>query len=351
MPVISTLDWFLIAVNIGLFIFAGQIYQKLTPQQDSQQSKQVHLFRVINVVIIGLVLYKALVAPAVEESWFSKVLTVFLITYVFFMMFKVYSYFMHGRYGNQRETDSGIQISETYNSRGLVVFGGVFLFIIWLISFIQLLGFESLLQAGGVLGFVGVMLAITQAAWAPDVISGLIILNSKMVEEGDILQITYDGKKIYANVYKTRILHTELLDISNNHRMMIKNTKLRELFLQNLSKFASAKGLREKLTFNIGYDVEPKAVRSFFAQVETMLQDQYSEHYESQHPIEVVIDDTGDHAVQWTMFFYTKDIKLLLKTRQLFREVVLNLSLAEGVSLATPLTHIVSNETAKKSTV
>ena len=128
MPVISTLDWLLIAVNIGLFIFAGEIYQKLTLQQDSQQSKQLHLFRVIKVVIIGLVLYKALVAPAVEESWFSKVLTVFLITYVFFMMFKVYSYFMHGRYGNQRETDSGIQISETYNSRGLVVFGGVFLF-------------------------------------------------------------------------------------------------------------------------------------------------------------------------------------------------------------------------------
>tara|TARA_B110001469_G_C9345199_1_gene182532 strand:- start:9 stop:407 length:399 start_codon:yes stop_codon:yes gene_type:complete len=132
---------------------------------------------------------------------------------------------------------------------------------------------------------------------------------------------------------------------------MIKNTKLRELFLQNLSKFASAKGLREKLTFNIGYDIEPKAVRSFFAQVETMLQDQYSEHYGSQHPLEVVIDDTGDHAVQWTMFIYTKDIKLLLKTRQLFREVVSNLSLAEGLSLATPLTHIVSNETAKKSAV
>ena len=226
-----------------------------------------------------------------------------------------------------------------------------FFFIIWLISCIQLLGFESLLQAGGVLGFVGVMLAITHAAWAPDVISGLIILNSKMVEEGDILQITYDGKKIYANVYKTRILHTELLDISNNHRMMIKNRKLRELFLQNLSKFASAKGLREKLTFNIGYENGPKAVRSLFDKVEAQLQEEYSEHYESQHPIEVVIDDTGDHAVKWTMFFYTKDIKQLLKTRQVFREVVLNLSLVEGVSLATPLTHSVSNQIDKKSIV
>ena len=273
MPEISALEWLLIAINIGLFVFAGEIVEKLTPKVDEQQGKQVHLFRVINVVIVGLILYKAIVTPTIEGNWLSKTLTILLITYVFFMVFKVYSYFMHSRYGKQWETDSGTRLSETYNSRGLVVFGGVFLFIIWLISCIQLLGFESLLQAGGVLGFVGVMLALTQAAWAPDIISGLIILNSKMVEEGDILQITQDGKQVYANVYKTKMLHTELLDISNNHRMMIKNSQLRALFLQNLSKFASAKGLREKLTFNISYDVPTKMVRSFFAQVEVLLQE------------------------------------------------------------------------------
>jgi small-conductance mechanosensitive channel len=348
---ISSLEWFLITINIGLFVFAGEIVDKLTPKLESQQSKQVHLLRVINIVIIGLILYKAIVAPAIEENWLSKALTVLLISYVFFMVFKVYSYFMHSRYGKQHETDSGIRISETYNSRGLVVFGGVFLFIIWLISCIQLLGFESLLQAGGVLGFVGVMLALTQAAWAPDIISGLIILNTKMVEEGDILQINQDGKQIYANVYKTRMLHTEFLDMSNNHRMMIKNSQLRGLFLQNLSKFASAKGLRESLTFNIGYDVSPKTVRSFFAQVENLLREEFDEHYESQHPIEVVIDDTGDHAVKWTVFFYTKDIKQLLKTRQVFREVILNLSIAEGLSLATPLTHVMNNISSKKELV
>ena len=342
MPTISSLEWFLIIINIGLFFFAGDIYQKLSPKSDSQQNKQVHLLRIINVVIIGLVLYKAIIAPAIDANWFSKILTIFVISYVFFLVFKIYSYFMHSRYGKQHETESGIHISETYNSRGLVVFGGVFLFIIWLISCIQLLGFESLLQAGGVLGFVGVMLALTQASWAPDIISGLIILNSNMVEEGDILLISYEGKTVYANVYKTRMLHTELLDITNNHRMMIKNTQLRALFLQNLSKFASAKGLRENLTFNIGYDVTPKTVRDFFAKVETLLKEDYEENYESQHPIEVAIDATGDHAIQWTVFFYTKNIKQILKTRQLFRELILNMAIDEGISLATPLTHIIN---------
>ena len=87
---ISTLDFFLIAINIGLFIFAGEIYQKLTPRQDSEQSHQVHLLRVINGISIGLILYKAIVAPAIEDNWLSKALTVSAISYVFFMVFKVY---------------------------------------------------------------------------------------------------------------------------------------------------------------------------------------------------------------------------------------------------------------------
>jgi len=89
---------------IGLFFYAVEIVEKLTPKVDEQQGKQVHLFRVINVVIVGLILYKAVVTPRIEENWLSKTLTILLITYVFFMVFKVYSYFMHSRYGKQWET-------------------------------------------------------------------------------------------------------------------------------------------------------------------------------------------------------------------------------------------------------
>lgn len=47
------------------------------------------------------------------------------------------------------------------------------------------------------------------------------------------------------------------------------------------------------------------------------------------------------------VFFYTKEIKQLLKTRQLFRELILTLSLEEGISLATPLTHVLTGDKDK----
>jgi len=97
----------------------------------------------------------------------------------------------------------------------------------------------------GAIGFIGVMIALTQAAWAPDIISGLIILNSNVFEQDDIIEISIEGRTIVATVFRTKVFHTEILDLVNNHRIMMRNVKIRDTVIHNLTKFASAKGLRE----------------------------------------------------------------------------------------------------------
>jgi len=66
------------------------------------------------------------------------------------------------------------------------------------------------------------------------------------------------------------MFHTEILNLVNNHRVMLKNARLREFTIQNLSKFASAKGLREQLSFKIGYDISPEKVRKMFKAAEAL---------------------------------------------------------------------------------
>jgi small-conductance mechanosensitive channel len=139
---------------------------------------------------------------------------------------------------------------------------------------VRILGFESLLEAGGVIGFIGVLLALTQGAWAPDIISGLIILNSRLMEEGDVVEFWDGTDKIIGIVFKTKVFHTEILDLADNHRTMVQNSRLRTITINNLSKFASAKGLREELRFNIGYDVpESKVQGLFLAAFDAAIQD------------------------------------------------------------------------------
>lgn len=55
---------------------------------------------------------------------------------------------------------------------------------------------------------------------------------------------------------------------------------------------------------------------------------------------EVGINDTGDHAIEWSVYYYTKEVKSLIKLRQIIRECILKASDEFNISLATPLTYL-----------
>jgi small-conductance mechanosensitive channel len=203
-----------------------------------------------------------------------------------------------------------------------------------LISIVQLLGLDSLLEAGGVIGFIGVMLALTQGAWAPDIISGLVILNGDLVNSGEIVE--FDDGKITAQVFRIKLFHTELLDLVNNNRILIKNAKFREKTIHNLSKFSSAKGYREKQVYKIGYDADVAEVKAMFERAYELAVVDSDITIEDNHALEIRVQETGDYAVEWAVFYYTKQVRYVIKTRQLFKELVLKESLRSGISLSTP---------------
>jgi small-conductance mechanosensitive channel len=211
--------------------------------------------------------------------------------------------------------------------------------VVAIVSCMRILGLNSLLETGGAVGIIGLFLALTQASWAPDIISGLIILNSRMAEEGDVVQFNMGSGNIVASIFKTKVFHTEFLDLANNHRLMVRNAKLRDYGIQNLSRFASAKGLRECLVFNIDYAHSELEVTEMmnraFAEI-----DKNEDSREQQFDHEVMVLDTGDHAVTWAVYSYIKNVKQLLKIKQVFRAHILAESMRSNISLATPSVHI-----------
>ena len=178
--------------------------------------------------------------------------------------------------------------------------------------------------------------ALTQGAWAPDIIAGLIILNSTLFEEGDVVEFDRGPGGVLGVIFKTKLFHTEILNLTNNHRVMLPNSVLRNAVVHNLSKFASARGLRERLVFNIGYDVTPEQVRRMFNSAFETASQNPSIRLETQHPIEVRVMDTGDDAVLWAVYYYTKHVNDLLQTRYLFRESILDASIEHKIALRTP---------------
>ncbi len=305
------------------------------------------MMRALNALIIGAVLVDAFLLQSKSE-FASDITRSLMVLYFAVLVTQIVNFFVRKRFGKKRNSNDSISIADTYSSRGLSLIVATIITIIALISCLRILGFNSLLEAGGALGILGLTLAMTQAAWAPDIIAGLIILNSRLCEEGDVIQFNMDGEKIVATVFRTKLFHTELLDLANNHRLMIRNNKLRDYGLQNLSRFASAKGLRECLLFNIGYehnkaDVEAMMKRAFEAI------DQSEGAREEQYAPEIMVYDTGDYAVTWAVFYYIKDVKRLLAIKQIFRAYILEESIRSDISLATPDLHIADLKMANQS--
>jgi small-conductance mechanosensitive channel len=332
----STADLALLIINSLLLVFSKQILGLFSHADSEQLTTRLHIFRAINLLILLVVLFYNLFLPLAEHSWVTRALVSLLVLYLGYLGFHIIDYLIKKRFGKEREVNGNTIVGETYNSRVLSLIAAISLFIVVLISVVRILGFESLLEAGGVIGFVGVFLALTQGSWAPDIISGLIILNSRIIKEGDVVELVENGGTI-GTVFKTKVFHTEVLNLANNHRIMLQNSRLRQMTIHNLSKFASARGLREEMRFNISYDESEGRVKELFDQAFAEAVQDADIPIEEQYPVEVRATDAGDYAVQWTIYYYTKDVKNLLRTRQLFLAIILKHAAEKGVSLATPM--------------
>lgn len=332
----------LLVINLLLIVFAPYLITRFSDKDllDGARDFRINVIRGLNVLVIGLLGHFRFYSEGQSGQGIGvKVLSILVIIYLSYLTVHLIGRFVRVRFGRPvQNAGAGHRIADTYASRALSIFISVFIAVMALISIIRVAGFSSLLEAGGVIGFVGVFLALTQGAWAPDIISGLVILNSKMFKERDVIKITDGGQEMLAIVYRTLAFHTELLNLVDNHRVMIRNSKIRDQTVHNLSRFASARGLRETLLFKIGYDVSTDEVKSMFESAFQAAVQDADIPIEDQHPLEVRLKDTGDHAIEWSVHYYTKDEFSLIKTRQLFREKILEASLTSGISLSTPFT-------------
>lgn len=336
---LDNIDFLVLAVNLILIVFAQPTMRFLfrASTAEAQLKWRVRLFRALNLLIVGVYGYRYMYLPDEGESFAVRLLAIAVTLYLAFLCSNICNFFIYRHYGRKREFNGTVMVGETYKTRLFTLLANILIIIITLIAVIQELGFQSLLETGGVLGFIGVMLALSQGSWAPDMISGLIILNSDLFEEGDVIELE-NGHKTLGVVYKTKLFHTEVLNLVNNHRIMIKNSLLREHTVHNLSKFASAKGLRECLSFKIGYAVKPVEVKALFEKAFADMLKQ-SIPLAAQHGYELKLLDTGDHALEWGFIYYVKEVDKLVTIRRDAREVILQASMDAGISLATPITH------------
>lgn len=323
-------------ISLLCIIFAKTLVERFSSKvAKPKRQLRIAVTRGVFLAAISVIMYAELPDEISQQYRLVTLLAIAASLYLCYLGNFISAYFIFKRFGKSRTIGDQTIIIPTYQTRALSLLASLLFIILAVVAIVQQLGFSSLLEAGGVIGVIGVMLALTQASWAPDIISGLILLNSDMIEEGDILELS---NGIIAEVFKTKMFHTELLDIAHNNRIMVRNTALRDHTLKNLSRFASTRGLRVNLSFNIGYNTTPEQVEALFnAACEQARADGLN--FEADQGMEATLMEAGDHALKWGLIFYTKTPAKLIELQRRIIRIVHVLSVKQGISLATPLTH------------
>jgi hypothetical protein len=348
-----------VLVNIVLLIYSKRIVNYFNMGRGN--GFQLMLFRLVNVLFIlsqlidyALSLFTNDYKNALGSLGYT-LLTIYLGAFVFGLL----SYIVRKKFGREKEIDGQTHYLDTYNSRLIDIFliliiGASVFYVI-----INIWGITSLLETTGFLGIIIAFLALTHSIWAPDPYYCMVILGSEMIEDGDTIKL--DNQPHEYIISRVTFIYTILYDVQNNYRVLIRNSKLIESKIENLSKRTSYDGLRYTLRYKIGYadassdapEARKEELRHYFKRIDAMFAAAQERALADQQclinpniPFEWLIDNTGDYAIEYTLIFYlealpntklTKTIRTYLyQTRAYINRYVYEASVEQGLSLSTP---------------
>ena len=367
-PDLAHLNWFEVAysitivlINIGLYIFAPRIIRFFN--SGNENKFQLTILRSVNMMFVLFSILDFLISFVTEayDNYFSGFAYTLIVIYVSAFIYNVSSLISRKKFGREKEMDKKTVYVDTYNSRLIDIFTMTIIIFVAVYLIIKAWGLSSMLETTGLLGLIVAFLALTNSIWAPDPYYCMVILSSDMLEDGDVVHI--EGMSDEYIIARVTFIYTLLFNIRTNSKTLVRNSKLIEQHIDNLSKKASTDGLRHTLNFKIGYpsidgtlDIkthQPADMRKFLKQVDEMFKNVAERAKEDEETkinpnveIEWMLTETGDYALEFTLVYFldsmpktklTRNVrKHILGTRNRLLRLCYESSVEQGLALATP---------------
>lgn len=369
LPQLTTMEWFthglIFSVNLILLFAAKPIFNTIGAGNDNET--RIKIFQVLNILVLVLHALDFIILRAHPdyEGYFIRLGLSLMALYGSLFCYSLLTYFSRKRFGKQKELDDKTIYVDTYSTRIVDLLLLLLTVFTCIYMLIKIWGADSLLEATGIIGITAAFLAFTSSIWGPDIISGLIILNSQILEDGDVVVV--DGYKDEYIISKVSFIYIILYDVRNNHRTLVRNSRFIQSKIDNLSRIASTDGIRQSLVYNIGYPLFDGAsaeerleqLAKFKARVNRMFSkafeycgEQADIRINTNKPFEWALTSTGDFALEYTLWVYLERIpntkvtatirKHLMGTLYKVNEAVYTSSIAEDLDLSTPILNQVS---------
>lgn len=362
-PQLSYTQWLvhgaIFVINISLLIFARPLVNFL--EADNDNSTKLKVFQALNIlVLIFHVIDLALLRVSnTYENYFINVGLSLMTIYSGLFSYGIASYLSRKRFGTEKLIDNNKIFLDSYSSRLVDIIILALIVLTTIYALIKIWGADSMLETTGIFGILAAFLAFTSSIWAPDIISGLIILNTQILEDGDVVVV--HGHPDEYIISKVTLIYVILYDVRNNHRTLIRNSQFTQSKIDNLSRVASTDGVRQALRYQIGYPKLPgnsaeeriKQLNSFKNRIDRLFNQTFEDccnqsdiKINENRPFEWALTRTGDFSLEYTLWIYLERIpntkvtatirKHLMGTIYKVNEAVYSSSIAESVDLCTP---------------
>ncbi len=364
---------FIFIANIVLFMLARPIMKLIDPT--AKNDSKVRLFRTLNILVFVLHILDLILlrSSGYYQHYFIKIGYSVMLVYGALLIYSLLCAQSKKRFGKEKTIDGKPGHIESYSSRlvDLVLLVIIVLTVIY--GLIKIWGADSLLEATGIYGIIAAFLAFTSNIWAPDIISGMIILNTEILEDGDVVVI--DGHPNEYIIGRVTLIYVVLYDVRNNNRTLMRNSQFTQSRIDNLSRITSTDGIRQGLLYKIGYpgfsgnrDARLEQLTEFKKSIGDMFETAF-EHCCNEEDIKInpnksfdwALTSAGDYALEYTLWIYLDRIpnskitstirRHLMGTIYAVNEAVYTASIAENIDLSTPGVHQITVSTNNTNTV
>lgn len=329
---LTHLDYVFLSVNLLILLASKWIIESFS-STDNNRSAKLYALRLINGILFGLYMI-ALFVPDLGKQISQTGVTLL----VMFLASHFAHVFIIKKFGRDREIDGTNYHVATYQSEVFSLLVSIIASITAVVIVINIWGLKDWLEATSVLGFLAILIFSTKDVWVPDNISGLMLLYANDIEPGALIKI--DEHDVLAIVTQISLTRTVMRDLRTKHMVVIPNTVLRKSKIDVLNK-SPASGLTDYVEFNIAYGVPAEKVEAMLTQVWEQACEQTSAINIEKSP-DILVTDTGDHAVRWRLSYKLKNYYQILEVEFLIKKIAYVLSQQHQIGLDTPLTHQVA---------
>jgi len=244
-------------------------------------------------------------------------------------------------YGEEVEVSGQKYFKKWYKASLFSLFVNIFMFFIAIFLCIQIFQLDSLIEIWGLWAGILAFMWFTAPVWALDMIAGIILLQSKNFDTGNVFYI-YE-KEIYVWVKSISLTEVKCIDLRTGNPIVFRPSQFRNLSMKNLSQGISGKTskLLRDITLYIDYkedfeQVQKLCYEAFDTMQVDLLVPEKTNYFWDEVYRSVEIEGFWDYAVRYKLFYSITSPFYVFKAERLLNEYLLQAQKKNNIYFATP---------------